>query len=41
MKILKFWYTGIIFTTTVYVGFNLAYWFDLSSYELVFEIVKH
>lgn len=41
MKILKFWYTGIIFTTAAYVGFNLAYWLGSSSYELVFEIIKH
>lgn len=41
MKILKFWFTGILFTAAIYVGFNSLYWLGLNNYELVFEIVKH
>ena len=40
MKILKFWFTGILFTASIYVGFNLLYWLGLNNHELVFEIVK-
>lgn len=41
MKILKFWFTGILFIASIYVGFNLLYWLGLNNHELVFEIVKH